>query len=157
MTKYLMNYHPDTPLEVIQVLETRFKMRHIKERVRVYYGDTVTGESWLEEHDVMGYIGRSTGTQKVPLLIRNSAALGGGAILTHCIIAIQLVNSKRFIYKHPTFNVPALTIHANLENDGPRYNVVKIQGNEVQAGFPTHATAQSYINFMYGKRMTLGA
>lgn len=44
---------------------------------------------WNEQFDVTGYVGRSTGPIKVPLLIHNRRSLGGPAILDHCIIGVR--------------------------------------------------------------------
>jgi hypothetical protein len=43
--------------------------RKNQRKIRLFYGDTQTGQSWFDEHDVVGRIGRSTGSIKVPLLV----------------------------------------------------------------------------------------
>jgi hypothetical protein len=78
-------YHAETPEKVIIVLE-RFRLNQRK--VRLYFGDTQTGKSWLDEHDVVGSIGLSTGPIKVPLLV-TVGDIGGSALLDHCIIRID--------------------------------------------------------------------
>ena len=40
-------------------------------------GAKVLGRDWLEEYDTCGYIGRSTGSIKVPLLIHDKRSCGG--------------------------------------------------------------------------------
>ncbi|WP_053958434.1 hypothetical protein [Sulfobacillus thermosulfidooxidans] len=68
-------YQEDTPMEVIEVLE-RCRLHRI--RVRLAYGDTVTGADWHETNDVTGYIGRSAGPDsKIPILLYNDRSLGG--------------------------------------------------------------------------------
>lgn len=89
------SYHINTPDMVIKVLE---ECRINKTRIVVDYGNTVTGESWGEVNDITGYIGRSTGSSKIPLLIYNSRSLGGNALLTDCIIGIKTTKSKRVLY-----------------------------------------------------------
>src|SRR5437899_9975118 len=81
-----------TPDEVIRVLENA---RLNRTRLHVSLGETDNdrgqlGRDWLEEFETHGYIGRSMGPVKVPLLIANRRSTGGGAILDHCIIRIRL-------------------------------------------------------------------
>lgn len=86
------SYHAETSLNVIKWLETS---RERKQRIRLFYGDTtITCHNWNEENDTIGHVGRSTGSIKIPLLIKNSRSFGGGAILDHCIIRIDTKDSK---------------------------------------------------------------
>ena len=55
-------------------------------RVRLFLGDPETGRDWGEENDVTGYVGRSTGPSKVPLLLATRRSMGGGAILVDCVL-----------------------------------------------------------------------
>lgn len=128
-----------------------------KLRVRIWYGDTDTGVSWLDEYDTMGTIGRSTGRQKIPLLIKNSRSSGGGGILCHCIIRIDVISSKRTIYEHPLFYVPLLTVATNNDNDTKnKYPLIVSKNNELQARFKSEKQAKNYIDFMLGNRYTTG-
>ena len=81
-----------------------------KEKVRLFYGDSKTGEDWNEIYEVFGYIGYSTGTQRIPLLIRYKTSIGGGAILTSCIVKI-IINGI-VVYKHPNYH-SMLTLNRN--------------------------------------------
>jgi hypothetical protein len=93
-------YHAETPQAVIDVLENaRFK----HERVILDYGDAETGKSWGEDCDIIGYVGRSTGSVAVPLLVHNSRSFCGASILDHCIVAIMASQGKRVLYKHPSY------------------------------------------------------
>lgn len=126
-------------------------------RVRLWYGDTKTGLSWMDEYDTMGAIGRSTGKQKIPLLIKNSRSSGGGGILCRCIVRIDDIISRRTIYKHPLFNVPLLTVATNNDNDTKnKYPFTVLKNNEVQARFKSEKQAKNYIGFMTGERYTTG-
>lgn len=89
-------YKENIPDELVELLE---KLREDKTRVVVDYGDIKTGRSWGEENDIQGYIGRSTGRIKIPLLIYNSRSLGGGSLLDDCIIGIKTTKGKKVIYK----------------------------------------------------------
>lgn len=128
-----------------------------KLRVRIWYGDTKTGLSWLEDYDTMGTIGRSTGQQKIPLLIKNSRSSGGGGILCHCIIRIDIISSRRTIYKHPLFYVPTLGVYPNLDEDTKdKHPFIVSKNNELQARFKSEKQATNYIDFMTGERYTTG-
>lgn len=126
-------------------------------RVRIWYGDTKTGLSWLDEYDTMGTIGCSTGKQKIPLLIKNSRSSGGGGILCHCIIRIDIINSRRTIYKHPLFSVPTLGVYPNLEEDTKtKYPFIVLKYGTIQAKFKRRESAYNYVYFMTGERYTTG-
>ena len=130
---------------------------HSKARIRVWYGDTDTGVSWLEEYDTIGTIGRSGGQVKIPLLIKNSRSIGGCGILCHCIIRIDVIGSKRTIYKHPLFNVPTLGVYPNLDDETKvQYPFIVLKNGTIQARFKTEKQAYKYIDFMIGRRYTMG-
>ena len=121
-----------------------------QQRIRLVYGNPNTGKDWLEEYDVIGNIGRSTGTKQLPLLIKNSRSTGGGSILDHCILKIVDVKSKRVLYQHekyiePKFEIILLAITGQYS--------VTVDG-KVQANFKTEKQAQNYIDFMLCKRMS---
>lgn len=93
-----------TPDEVIRVLENA---RLNRTRLHISLGETEgpqAGKDWLEEWDVMGYVGRSMGPVKVPLLIANRRSTGGGAILDHCIVRIRESAGGRVLYQHPLYH-----------------------------------------------------
>lgn len=82
-------YHAETAPELVEALETARKWR---QRVRIFLGDPKTGERWGDVET--GYIGRSGGRVKVPLVVCNSNSLGGGALLDHCIVEMEHANKK---------------------------------------------------------------
>jgi hypothetical protein len=100
------SYHDETPDAVIRVLENA---RANRTRLHVSLGDTTTGLDWLEEFETHGYVGRSIGPVKVPLLVANKRSLGGGPILTHCIVRIRRSSGGRVLYSHPKYH------HGDLE------------------------------------------
>lgn len=90
---------------VIQILE-RFHMAHPRsgaKRLRLYYGDAVTGRAWGDVEE--GYISRSMGAQKIPILIANARSMGGPGILDDCVIKIEYANKKDggVLWQHPEF------------------------------------------------------
>ena len=119
-----------------------------KQRVRLVYGDIDTGKDWLQEYDVVGTIGKSTGTNQIPLLLSNSRSTGGGTILECCILKIVDVKSKKVLYQHDKYIAPKFDIVPSIVG----YSVA-VDGN-VQANFKTIKQAQNYIDFMLCKRMS---
>jgi len=84
-------YKIGTPEGVIEVLK---RARNDDTRIKLTYGDIKTGKNWNEENDIIGYVGRSTGPIRIPILVYNKRSMGGGSILTDCIIKIEHANKK---------------------------------------------------------------
>lgn len=55
-----------------------------------------------ETYNTCGYIGRSTGNHKIPLLVNNSRSHGGGA-LTDSIVKISLAKGGKVLWQHKTY------------------------------------------------------
>lgn len=122
-----------------------------RERVRVWYGDTETGLAWLEEYDVKGTIGRSTGEKKIPLLVNNARSMGGGALLDHCIVRIDSIADHRTLYKHPTFSAGDL-VEVVPATPGYIEAVANNGGTNTIAQFKKPGQAARWIAFMKGER-----
>lgn len=132
-----------TPHAVCEILSDAIHSRRTQ-RLRLFYGNTETGRDWMEEHDTTGYIGRSTGSVKIPLLIPRSTSTGGGAILGHCIV--RITSGGRDLYRHPAYHQPAITFQGNeVLFDGA-----------VHAQFDTFRKAEKYIDFITGRTNTKG-
>ena len=69
-------FNLDTPVKVRRILE---QYRKSGKAIRLFYGDVERGEDWLEENDVVGKIGRSSGTFKIPILLQNGESWGDKA------------------------------------------------------------------------------
>lgn len=145
------SYHAETDLLVINALEAA---RQDHTRVRIFFGDVATGKSWLEENDIEGYIGRSTGTVKVPLLIHNSRSIGG--IIDHCIIRIIKTKSKMLLYNNPKFHTAKLEVKEcklPLEqvNGKMEFYLAEVYADgNVHARFRTVEKAQRWVKKMQG-------
>jgi hypothetical protein len=142
-------YKIDTPEKVVSILENA---RNNRTRIRVFYGDSETGKDWMEEHDVIGYIGRSTGRIKIPLLIPNGRSSGGGGILDDCIV--KITQNKEVVYQHYNYNIGDFRIKQitddNLIKQGYTHSVLD---NENAGGyFKSEAKANNYKFFMQGLR-----
>lgn len=140
-----MYFDKRAPLTVKDIIVRHLEFRG--KRLRFWYGDSKTGESWDEENDVTGYIGKSTGTKPIPLLIQRRNSMGGGALMTGCIVKIVDTKTHDVLYKHPTFNQPTFSL-----KNADVFDVVR---NEKQhARFGNKKSAQRYVDFMNGKRMS---
>jgi len=140
------SYHKETPEAVCNILQ---RAMDNKDRIRVFYGDADTGRVWLEEHDTIGYIGRSTGNSKIPLLIKNTRSLGGGALLDNCIV--RITKGLKDLYKHPNYIEPRLDVEPIFNpTEGNRWYVS--DNGVLVATFETETKAKNYRDFMEGKR-----
>jgi len=131
----------NTPERVKSVLTTAREMR---QRIRIYYGDIATGRSWNEESDIIGKVGRSTGSIKIPILLQKSNSTGGGEIMSNSIVRIDSTDGYK-LYQHPTFSQSKFeAIGTTVLQDGQPF--APLCKNE--------KSAQRLAEFMNGKRMS---
>jgi len=110
--------------KVMRILESAYRW---KKRIRIFYGEN--GKLWNDEFDIIGRVGRSTGENKIALLIHNSRSTGGVSILTDCIAGIYDVETKRALYWADGFKMPVASVgpsdidtyHSALFLDGELY------------------------------------
>jgi hypothetical protein len=136
-------FDPGTATDAARVLE---RCRKAGNKVRLVLGDTATGESWLDEYDVVGTIGRSTGPLKVPLLIEEGEC-GGGAILTVGLLCVIDWRNGKPVYRHPAYRVADLAIATSGDDQRPW--AVRRRGETV-AQFCDIGKAAAYVAFMRG-------
>jgi hypothetical protein len=84
-------YLPGTPDEVVRVLEAA---RASRTRLAFVH-------SWSDGAAVRGYVGRSTGFFKVPLVVHNARSLGGDCLSEDTIVEIRESAGGRVLYKAP--------------------------------------------------------
>ena len=118
-------------------------------RLRFWFGDSKTGKSWNEENDICGYIGRSTGLYKVPLLLSNKRSYCGGEILANCVVKIIEIKTNRVLYQHSTFNQSVFSVDASTN---PGYESVVLSDDTVHTSCKTYEQAVRLADFMNGKR-----
>lgn len=138
-------YDLETSQEVINILESLYD--HRETRIRVWYGEN--GKSWDEENDVTGYLGRSTGMIKVPLLINNKKSYGGVALLDAYIVKIVNTRTKRTLYQHPKFTQGKFAV---TDSDLKEYQANVNREGEIYARCKSLANAQRLADFMNGLR-----
>lgn len=137
------SYKDDTPSKVIYWLETS---RIRKQRIRIFYGSK--DNCWNEEFDTIGIVGRSAGTNKIPLLMKNSRSLNGSAISDDCIVRIDIKDSKgiiRTVYKNDSIKFDSF----NFTESGNVYNETK---NSFYAKCENEEKAKRLAAFMNGTR-----
>ena len=141
-------YHLDTPDAVVAALE---RARACRWRVRLYYGDGITGKDWLEENDVEGYVANSIGPLKVPLLLHNRRSHGGCALLDQCLVKIRRTTGGG-IYQHPTYHTGTFTIRdiedGDLRESGYTH-AVDVDGRN-HGNFRSLKAARNYLRKMIG-------
>ena len=104
-----------------------------------------------------GYIGRSTGSQKIPLLIYNTRSMGGDHILDHCIVKIATAVGKHVLYQHPKYHAAELRV-VPIEQTSEANRKMCVE-NESKHGKYTHSVLQDgevYANCKsesYAKRL----
>ena len=144
------SYDERTPNEVIRVLELA---RQSRQRLHNSLGETDDqrgrlGQDWLDENGY-GYIGRSTGSIKIPLLIHNRRSLGGPGLLDHCIVSIRTSNG-RVLYQHPAYHHGDLEIRRKAEPvtlpDNRVLTVAVLRDGQEQAAFDSFASARRYVH-----------
>lgn len=148
-------YHEHTDPKVAAIIEDA---RIHGRRIRLFYGDTETGRDWMEEHDVMGTIGRSMGPVKIPILMCNKRSMCGPGILDHCIVKIVDLRSGRketggyVVWQHPKYKVPNLEMISHTDPNVPKYHYSVLRDGETVARFKKQKQAIRYMEFMRGDR-----
>ena len=109
----------------------------------------------MDEYDMIGRIGRSTGVMQIPLLIEDGEC-GGPGILDSSIVRILDADTRTELYRHEHFYVPAMEIRpANQKLDGKLYSHgVWVKDKHGQftndANFSTFGKAAQWVAFMTG-------
>lgn len=145
-------YNSETPNEVIELLELARKLNYY---VWFRLGDMNTGQDWMDDFDTCGFVSRSTGPIKIPILLANRRSMGGGGILTHCIVKL-VVNGggRKRTWQSTVYQKPELlAIYSDDGKDNGLWVVRKLPGKEIVARFKTAAKARRWVDFITGRRL----
>lgn len=137
----------DTPKKVQRILED---YRRSGKKIRVFYGDPETGRDWMEENDVLGRIGRSTGVMQIPLLVPDGEC-GGPGLLDDRIVRLMDAETHKELYRHPSYHQKTLAIIPSTVGKGYTH-AVRADGETV-ANFKSMGAAAHYVAFMAGESM----
>lgn len=155
-----LSFHSKTPEPVKQILR-QYLGKDV--RLRFFFGDAETGADWLCAWDTQGYVNSSCGTQKIPLLVPLRSSSGGGALLDHCIIKIQV--GKCVLYRHPSYNLPELQVFPLArEHDGRdmwtrglTHGVFTLNQEtsswDMHSGHKSEKNAVNFRKFLLGERL----
>ncbi len=138
-------YDAKTPDAVVQTLE-HARMNRI--RLHISLGNSATGKDWLEEFDVHGYVGRSTGSIKIPLLVNNRNSLGGPGLLDHCIVRIRQSAGGRVLWQHPQYHFGTMELRRKVEpveSNGRLLTVDVFRDGELHASFVDMKSARHWL------------
>lgn len=136
-------FDPNTPPEVQRVLES---VRSSGVRIRVFYGHE-DGRDWHEENDVQGYVSRTMGPIKAPLLVNNARSSGGSCLLTACIVKIIDTKSKRVLYQHSNYQAGTFEIRPAVDTG---YSEGVWIDNQLHAQFKKPGQAARWVRKMRG-------
>lgn len=123
----------------------------LRQRLRIWYGDPETGRPRMDEHEVVGYVGRSMGPVKVPLLVHNARSRGGAPIAAHCIVRIDWIAERRTMYQHPKWYFPGAFIERSRTIDGHWELHIHHEGRPFSL-HPTPDDARRLLDFLKGDR-----
>lgn len=136
-----LSFSVDTDDKLCEVINNLHLNGH---RVKLNYGNTETGKSWFEVYDTIGTIGRSTGINKIPLLIKTTRSIGGGEISVNSILKITDLTTNRVIYVHERFQPSKIDI---VIEEGMEFPYKIFVDDKL---FTKHRTKQS-AKMMYNK------
>lgn len=119
-------------------------------RVRLFYGDTDTGQDWGEQNDVLGTISRTSGILKKPILVSEGECFGF-TILEGCLIKIMDADTRRVLWVHERYQSPTFSI--TEDNSTPELPFKATMNGQLTARFPSFAKAAAWVAFMSGECM----
>ncbi|MBC8386314.1 MAG: hypothetical protein H8E09_00565 [Gammaproteobacteria bacterium] len=138
-------FNANTPENICRILE---KLRKNGQQIRLFYGDTITGKDWLDECDLQGFIGRSRGPLKIPLLIKPGESSGFG-LLDHCIVRIIQVSNGKVLYSHHNYHHSHFEI-VKLYDQGEYVVEITVDG-DTHARFKNIDESYHWLAYMTGK------
>lgn len=162
-------FQPGTDADVARILLKAIDSE--EERIlRIFVGNPATGYDWCEENDVTGFIGRSTGTFKVPLILealRTSTgaiepARYGDSIACQKVIRIIDVLSGKELFRNEKYQMPRFQVEPAsdlLTKVGYSFSVMRDDMKDKPtvnvANFKSLYAAEDYVAFMKGHKVAM--
>lgn len=140
-------FDPGTDQKVQAVLE---KYRQSQLMIRLFYGDPSTGRDSCEEWDVVGQVGRSGGSMKVPLLLVDGEHYGS-PISSDRLLRIMDVQLNVDVYRHKLYKVPDIQIVPLVDLSLPEYKWAGHRDGVLCARFRSTYEAAEWQEFMTGR------
>jgi hypothetical protein len=156
-------YRAGTPKKVAAILEAaRCSYSDNGDQatiLRLFYGDPATGRDWIDEFETTGFIGRSMGPMRVPLIMEPllddvrdiTSSNYSGAINTVNVLRIIDVRRAEEVYRAKNYVLPQFAIEVK-EGKASHPVEVKREGKTV-AAFTGHEEAAEWIAFIQGFRV----
>lgn len=134
--------------EVQEVLQRYMHKRD--EMIRIMVGDPETGVDSCSEFEVVGFVGRSGGSMKVPLMCEPGEG-GGGPIPTSRVLRIIRARDGKELFRHPKYQVPNITVTPQISHgkDG-NYTWAGFHDGELVARFKKGIEAAEWAEFLLG-------
>lgn len=145
-------FHRDTPDGIIELLELARRLNYY---VWFRLGDRNTGRDWLDDNDTAGFVSRSMGPVKIPILLAARNSSGGGGILCDSIIKLVVHGGGRNrVWQSTAYERPELVIFQVAAERSPwRVRVSSDPADRYQSGFRTEAKARRWVDFITGRRL----
>lgn len=127
------------------------------QRVRIFYGDFVTGKDWGDDYGTTGYLYSIRNGEAIGIFYNRRSNYGKNVNSKN---VVKLMIGGRVCWQHPNYHLPKYTIK------NPPYKIGKVimadegythgvyaDGQNV-ANFKSLKKAERFVDFMTGKRMT---
>lgn len=162
-------FQPGTDSKVARILLEAIESPQ-EQILRIFVGNPATGYDWCEENSVTGFIGRSTGTFKTPLILEalrtstgeiESARYGDSISCQNVIRIIDVLSGEELFrnlkYQMPRFQVePASDLLIKL---GYSFSVMRDDMKDKPtvnvANFKSLYAAEDYVAFMKGHKFAM--
>jgi hypothetical protein len=94
----------DTADDVRHVLNSVYAGSRRGARIRVWYGNVVTGRAWNNTFNVAGYLGSTTKRIQEPVIRALKSATEGEIVNAAQIVRIDMVETGETLYRHAKFH-----------------------------------------------------
>lgn len=138
-------FHPDTPVELQAILE---RCRENRTPVRCFFGNPKTGRDSLEEFNVTGRVGRSTGILRIPLLVPDGDC-GGDSLSSERVVKLVATRSGRVLWQHAAYHIPQLALVPDESHPGITWRL-DVDG-QCQARYRDIGEAAEHVAFITGR------